>query len=98
MIMTGSFTPRAKAAETTTPLCGDANGDNWLDVRDVYAIRYSDYHQSFTYEQEKASDINGDGKCDVLDCDCILDYLVGGWCNVEPIWRRRGRTRCIWRL
>ncbi len=77
VIMTGSFTPRAKAAETTTPLCGDANGDNWLDVRDVYAIRYSDYHQSFTYEQEKASDINGDGKCDVLDCDCILDYLVG---------------------
>ena len=64
--------------EDETPMKGDANGDNKIDVTDIaVTAAHIKGIKALTDGQQKAADVNGDGNVDVTDIAMIASHIKG---------------------
>jgi len=61
-----------------TPVCGDANHDQEVDLSDVVLIFDHLFSESPAQPVPSLSDVNGDGELDISDGIYLLDYLFRG--------------------
>lgn len=69
--------PQTTAAPSVVK-CGDANGDDSIDLRDVTLMRRALAGWNVTVN-ESAADVNKDGSFDLKDIVILRRYLAGGW-------------------
>ena len=58
--------------------CGDANGDNSIDLKDVTVMRRALAGWDVAVN-DTAADINKDGSFDLKDVVILRRYLAGSW-------------------
>lgn len=70
--------PGTTAATPSAVKCGDANGDNSIDLKDVTVMRRALAGWDVAVN-DTAADINKDGSFDLKDVVILRRYLAGSW-------------------
>ncbi len=60
---------------TSSPICGDANGDGLIDIGDVIAIINYLFKDGPAPIPLSVADVNGDGSVEIGDVICLINYL-----------------------